>query len=50
MCRLTPHPEPKYILTAFPALAKVIMENDGEDILIDLCWAFSYISEMGDPI
>ena len=33
---------------AIPSLAKVLVENDLEDILIDVCWAMSYLSDGGE--
>ena len=33
---------------AIPSLAKVLIENDVEDILIDVCWAVSYLSDGGE--
>jgi hypothetical protein len=29
-------------------LAKVLIENDVDDILIDVCWAMSYLSDGGE--
>jgi hypothetical protein len=29
-------------------LAKVVIENDLTDILADVCWAISYLSDGGD--
>jgi len=29
-------------------LSKVLIENDVEDILIDVCWAMSYLSDGGE--
>jgi importin subunit alpha-1 len=31
-----------------PDFSKVLMENDLEDILIDVCWAMSYLSDGGE--
>ena len=33
---------------AIPSLAKVLIENDHEDILVDVCWAMSYLSDGGE--
>jgi len=33
---------------AVPSLAKVLIENDVDDILIDVCWAMSYLSDGGE--
>lgn len=30
---------------AIPTLIKVLVENDKEDIITDICWALSYISD-----
>jgi importin subunit alpha-1 len=47
-CRGRPSPNFSKVRTGVNALAKVIMENDAEDILIDVCWALSYISDGGE--
>ena len=48
LCRGTPTPVYHLVKKAIPALAKVIKENTHNDILIDTCWAFSYLSDSGD--
>jgi importin subunit alpha-6/7 len=30
---------------AIPTLIKVLVENDKEDIITDVCWALSYLSD-----
>jgi hypothetical protein len=30
---------------AIPCLIKVLVENDKEDIITDICWALSYVSD-----
>jgi hypothetical protein len=30
------------------SLAKVLIENDMDDILVDVCWAISYLSDGGE--
>lgn len=35
-------------MRAIPSLAKVVIENDFEDILVDVCWAISYLSDGGE--
>lgn len=30
------------------SLCKVLVDNDNEDILIDVCWALSYITNSGE--
>lgn len=35
-------------MRAVPSLAKVLIENDVDDILIDVCWAMSYLSDGGE--
>jgi hypothetical protein len=47
-CRGRPPPEFSKISRAIPSLAKVLIENDNEDILIDVCWAMSYLSDGGE--
>ena len=48
LCRGRPAPPFSKIMRAISSLAKVLVENDVEDILIDVCWAFSYLSDGGD--
>lgn len=48
LCRGRPAPMFARVQRAIPSLAKVLMENDVEDILIDVCWALSYLSDGGD--
>jgi importin subunit alpha-6/7 len=36
------------VARAISSLAKVLVENDVEDILIDVCWAMSYLSDGGE--
>ncbi len=48
LCRGKPAPEFPLIARAVTSLAKVLVENDVEDILIDVCWAFSYLSDGGE--
>lgn len=33
------------VRNAIPALSKVLIENDKEDIITDICWALSYLSD-----
>ncbi|KAG0165897.1 Importin alpha subunit (Karyopherin alpha subunit) (Serine-rich RNA polymerase I suppressor protein) [Apophysomyces sp. BC1034] len=45
LCRgKNPQPNWDMILPAFPVLAKLLYSDD-EDVLIDACWAISYISD-----
>ena len=48
MCRGSPPPKFSTIEKAVPALAKVLLENGAEDILVDISWAFSYMSDSGE--
>lgn len=48
MCRGRPPPDFDMIKKATPALAKVLIENDSEEIIGDICWALSYISDGGN--
>jgi importin subunit alpha-6/7 len=43
-----PSPDFEKIKRAIPSLAKVLIENDNEDVLIDVCWAMSYLSDGGE--
>lgn len=47
-CRGRPAPDFSRVSRAVPSLAKVLIENDIEDILIDVCWAMSYLSDGGE--
>jgi hypothetical protein len=49
MCRGKPQPDYKKVKRAVPSLARVFVEEDNEDILVDICWALSYLSD-GDKI
>lgn len=44
-CRGKPPPEFEQIVPAIPVLARVLAVTDQEDILTDICWALSYISD-----
>lgn len=48
LCRGRPSPPFMKVARAIPTLAKVLMENDVDDILIDVCWAMSYLSDGGE--
>ena len=48
LVRGKPKPEDLIVYTALPSLAQVIKDNSVEDILTDVCWALSYISDQGD--
>lgn len=48
LCRGRPPPDFMRVQRAIPSLAKVLIENDVEDILIDVCWAVSYLSDGGE--
>ena len=47
MCRGRPAPDFQQIKRATRSLAKVLIENDLEEIIGDVCWALSYISDGG---
>ncbi len=44
-CRGRPTPPIHLVKNAVIALAKIFLEHDIEDILIDVCWAFSYLTD-----
>lgn len=46
-CRGRPAPNFPSVMRCIPSLAKVLCENNSEEILTDICWAFSYISDGG---
>lgn len=45
LCRGRPSPQFSQIKTAIISLAKVLVDNDNEDIIIDICWAFSHYTD-----
>lgn len=45
LCRGRPAPNFNQVQRAIPSLAKVLQENESEDILIDICWAMSFLSD-----
>ena len=47
LCRGRPSPDYRKVVRCVPSLAKVLIENDAEEIIGDICWAFSYISDGG---
>ncbi len=46
-CRGRPAPDIEKVKRCLPTLARVLMENDQEDIIGDICWAMSYFSDNG---
>ena len=48
LCRGRPAPHFEKVKRAVPSLAKVLIENDLDDILVDVCWAISYLSDGGE--
>ncbi len=48
LCRGRPSPPFPKVVRAIPTLAKILIENDVDDILIDVCWAMSYLSDGGE--
>ena len=45
LCRGRPQPDYHLVRRAIPTLIKVLVENDKEDIITDICWALSYLSD-----
>jgi len=45
LCRGRPSPSFDHVKDAIPALAKILLENDSEETITDILWAFSYISD-----
>jgi hypothetical protein len=45
LCRGRPPPKYEQVKRAIPSLIKVLVENDNEDIITDICWALSYLSD-----
>jgi importin subunit alpha-1 len=46
-CRGRPAPNFEQVKRCIPSLARVLIQNDSEEILTDICWAMSYISDGG---
>lgn len=45
LCRGRPQPQYMLVRRAIPTLIKILVENDKEDIITDICWALSYLSD-----
>ncbi|EFJ46508.1 hypothetical protein VOLCADRAFT_62408, partial [Volvox carteri f. nagariensis] len=45
LCRGKPAPSSSVTSQALPALARVIHNTDDEEVLTDVCWALSYLSD-----
>ena len=45
LCRGRPQPSYNQVKRAIPSLIKVLVENEKEDIITDICWALSYLSD-----
>ena len=45
LCRGRPQPEYDLVRRAIPTLVKVLVENEKEEIITDICWALSYLSD-----
>lgn len=45
LCRGKPTPQYELVKRAIPSLIKVITENDSEEIITDISWALSYLSD-----
>ena len=48
LCQGRPPPDFEKVSRAIPSLAKVLIENDLDEILRDVSWAMSYISDGGE--
>jgi len=48
LCRGKPNPHFDLVKEALPALAKILLEHDSEEIITDILWAFSYVSDGSD--
>ena len=48
LCRGKPNPPFDLIKEALPALGKILLEHDSEEIITDILWAFSYVSDGSD--
>ena len=47
ICRGRPPPDFEKVSRAISSLAKVLIENDLDEILIEVSWALSYLSDGG---
>lgn len=47
LCKGKPCPDFDKIKRAIPTFAKVLIENDSTEILNDICWTLSYITDEG---
>lgn len=47
LCRSRPAPQFHKIMRAIPTLVKVLKEHDSPEIIADICWAISYLSDGG---
>jgi len=45
LCRGKPAPDYKLIRKSIPTLINVLVQNDKDDIITDVCWALSYLSD-----
>lgn len=45
LVRGRPSPEFNKVRRAIPSMCKVLVENDKEEIISDICWALSYLSD-----
>lgn len=48
LCRGKPNPPFEMVKEALPALGKILLEHDQEEIITDILWAFSYVSDGTD--
>jgi hypothetical protein len=47
-CRNHPNPDYEKVKRAVPTLAKILLEESSPEVSLDICWAFSYLSDGGD--
>ena len=47
LCRGKPSPPFDLFESCIEVMCRTAMQNETEDILIDACWAISYISDSG---
>ena len=48
LCRGKPNPPFEIIKEALPALGRILLQHDQEEIITDILWAFSYVSDGSD--
>lgn len=48
LCRNHPCPEYEKVKRAVPSLARILLEDPNSEVILDITWAFSYLSDGGE--